>query len=116
MGFDWAEKFSEGRKIRQRVPILGYKVPLLSNLQVKIKGFSLAVKNVTNRNILCGNVPTVLVSIGYHMSGEMISVLSLRDDIIIVTSECNNLFITYLCLYQALNRQNTGTRLECIFH
>jgi type IV secretory pathway TrbD component len=77
MGFDWAEKFSEGRKIRQRVPVLGYRVPLLSNLQVKIKGFSVAVKNVTNRNILCGNVPTVLVSIVYHMSGEMISVLSL---------------------------------------
>ena len=66
MGFDWAEKFSEGRKIRQRVPVLGYRVPLLSNLQVKIKGFSVAVKNVTNRNILCGNVPTVLVSIVYQ--------------------------------------------------
>jgi hypothetical protein len=30
------EKFSEGRRIRQRVPVLGYRVPLFSNLQVKI--------------------------------------------------------------------------------
>ncbi len=62
-----------------------------------------------------------------------------REDIIIVTSErsergtiydivtrviqlispsqsCDNLFITYLCLYQVLNRENTGTRSECVFH
>ncbi len=32
-------------------------------------------------------------------------------------SESNdNLFITYLCLYQALNRENTGTRSECVLH
>ncbi len=66
------------------------------------------------------------------MSGEVISVLSLeeryyncheraqreRDNHDIVTrviqlispsQSCDNLFITYLCLYQALNRENTGT-------
>ncbi len=65
------------------------------------------------------------------MSGKVISVLSLegryyncheraqraRDNCDIVTSviqlispsqSCDNLFITYLCLYQALNRENTG--------
>ncbi len=65
------------------------------------------------------------VCIGYHMSGEVISVLSLerryyncheraqraRDNYDIVTTviqlispsqSCDNLFITYLCLYQAL--------------
>ncbi len=77
--------------------------------------------------------------IGYHMSGEVISVLSLegryyncheqaqraRDNYDIVTrviqlislsQSCDNLFITYLGLYQALNKQNTGTRSECVFH
>ena len=67
------------------------------------------------------------------MSGVVISVLSLegryyncheraqreRDNYDIVTrviqlispsQSCDNLFITYLCLYQALNRENTGTR------
>ena len=71
-----------------------------------------------------------MISIGYHMSGEVISVLSLegryynchgraqraRDNYDIVTrvirlispsQSCDNLFITYLCLYQALNRENT---------
>ena len=76
----------------------------------------------------------------YRLShGEVISVLSLegryyncheraqraRDNYDIVTrviqlispsQSCDNLFITYLCLYQALNRQNTGTRSECVFH
>ncbi len=70
------------------------------------------------------------------MNGEVISVLSLegrycngheraRDNYDIVTrviqlispsQSCYDLFITYLCLYQALNRENTGTRSECIFH
>ena len=70
------------------------------------------------------------------MSGEVISVLSLegryyncheraRDNYDIVTrviqlispsQSCDNLFITYLCLYPALNRENTGTRSECVFH
>ncbi len=70
------------------------------------------------------------------MSGEVISVLSLegrcynchkraRDNYDIVTTviqlispsqSCDNLFITYLCLYQALNRQNTRTCSECVFH
>ncbi len=67
------------------------------------------------------------ISIGYHMSGEVISVLSLegryyncheraqraRDNYDIVTrviklispsQSCDNLFITYLCLYQALKK------------
>ena len=79
------------------------------------------------------------ICIGYHMSGEVMSVLSLeeryyncheraqraRDNYDIVTRviklisphhSCDNLFITYLCLYQALNRENTGTRSECVFH
>ena len=66
------------------------------------------------------------------MSGEVISVLSLegryyncheraqraRDNYNIVTrviqlispsQSCDNLFITYLCLYQALNMENTET-------
>ena len=73
------------------------------------------------------------------MSGEVISVLSLeeryyncheraqqaRDNYDIVTrviklispsQSCDNLFITYLCLYQVLNRENTGTRSKCVFH
>ncbi len=55
------------------------------------------------------------------MSGEVISVYHSRDDIIIVTSQspsqsCDNLFITYLCLYHASNGENTGTRSECVFH
>ncbi len=73
------------------------------------------------------------------MSGEMISVLSLegryynchkraqraRDNYDIVTrviklispsQSCDNLFITYLCLYQALNTEKNGTRSECVFH
>ena len=70
------------------------------------------------------------------MSGEVISVLSLegryyncheraRDNYDIVTRviklispsrSCDNLFITYLCLYQALNTEKTGTRSECVFH
>ncbi len=77
--------------------------------------------------------------IGYHMSGEVKSVLSLegryyncheraqraRDNYGIVTrviqlispsQSCDNLFITYLCLYQASNKENTGTRSECVFH
>ena len=79
-----------------------------------------------------------MISIGYHMSGEVISVLSLegrynchqrvqqaRDNNDIVpqviklispSQSCDNLFITYLCLYQALNRENIGTRSECVFH
>ncbi len=79
------------------------------------------------------------VRIGYHMSGEVISVLSLegryynfheraqraRDNYDIVTrviqlisprQSCDNLFITYLCLYQASKMENTGTRSECVFH
>ncbi len=64
------------------------------------------------------------------MSGEVISVLSLegryyncheraRDNYDIVTrviklispsQSCDNLFITYLCLYQALNTGKNGTR------
>ncbi len=66
----------------------------------------------------------LLICIGYHMSGEVISVLSLegryhncheraqraRDNYDIVTrviklispsQSCDNLFITYLCPYQA---------------
>ena len=73
------------------------------------------------------------------MSGEVISVLSLegryyncheraqreRDNYDIVTGviklispsqSCDNLFITYLCLYQALNTGKNGTRSECVFH
>ncbi len=74
------------------------------------------------------------------MSGEVISVLSLegryyncheraqreRDNYYIVdtrviqlislSQSCDNLFITYLCFYQVLNRENTGTRSECVFH
>ncbi len=70
------------------------------------------------------------------MSGEVISVLSLegryyncheraRDNYNIATrviqlispsQSCDNLFITYLCLYQALNMENTETRSECVFH
>ena len=74
------------------------------------------------------------------MNGEVISVLSLerrycncheraqraRDNYDIVTrmiqlispsQSCDNLFITYLCLHQALNiKENTGTRSECVFH
>ncbi len=44
----------------------------------------------------------------------------MRDDIMIqlisLSQSCDNLFITYLCLYQALDRHNTGTRSECVFH
>jgi hypothetical protein len=62
MGFNWAEKFSEGRRIRQRVPVLGYRVPLFPNLQVKIKRFRLALRIiVVCLNPLCGNAPTGLV-------------------------------------------------------
>ena len=70
------------------------------------------------------------------MSGEVISVFSLegryhncheraRDSYDSVTrviqlispgQSCDNLFITYLCLYQTLNRENIGTRSECVFH
>ncbi len=79
------------------------------------------------------------ICIGYHMSGEVISVLSLegryyncheraqraRDNYDIVTrviklisssQSCDNLFITYLCFYQALNMEKNGTRSECVFH
>ena len=69
------------------------------------------------------------------MSGEVISVLSLegryyncheraRDNYDIVTrviqlispsQSCDNLFITYLCLYQALNRENTGCVQNAFF-
>ncbi len=72
------------------------------------------------------------------MSGEVISVSSLegryyncheraqraRDNYDIVTrviklispsQSCDNLFITYLCLYQALNTGKHGTRSECVF-
>ena len=75
------------------------------------------------------------------MNGEVISVLSLEgryynchvraqrasDNYDIVTrviilismsQSCDNLFISYLCLYQALNRENLeniGTRSECVF-
>ena len=62
MGFNWAEKFSEGRRIRQRVPVLGYRVPLFQNLQVKIKRFRLALRIiVVCLNPLCDNAPTGLV-------------------------------------------------------
>ena len=69
-----------------------------------------------------------MICIGYHMNGEVISVLSLEgqlDNYDIVTrmiqlispsQSCDNLFITYLCLDQALNRENTRTRSECVFH
>ncbi len=73
------------------------------------------------------------------MSGEVISVLSLegryyncheraqraRDNYDIVTrviklispsQSCDNLFITYLWLYPASNKENTGKRSECVFH
>ncbi len=73
------------------------------------------------------------------MSGEVISVLSLEGryynchergsergtiydivtrviQLISPSQSCDNLFITYLCLYQVLNRENTGTRSECVFH
>ncbi len=72
------------------------------------------------------------------MSGEVISVLSLEGryyncheraragqlydivtrviKLISPSQSCDNLFITYLCLYQALNGENTGTRSECVFH
>ncbi len=79
-----------------------------------------------------------MISIGYHMSGEVISVLSLegryynchgraqraRDNYDIVTrvirlispsQSCDNLFITYLCLYQALNRENTVKHRNAFF-
>ena len=75
------------------------------------------------------------ISIGYQMSGEVISVLSLegryyncheRDTIMILVTRviqlispsqsCDNFFITYLCLYQASNRENTVKRSECVFH
>ncbi len=79
-----------------------------------------------------------MICIGYHMSGEVISVLSLegryyncheraqraRDNYDIVTrviqlispsQSCDNLFITYLCLYQALNRENTGRVQNAFF-
>ncbi len=82
---------------------------------------------------------SVLICISYHMSGEVISVLSLegryyncheraqraRDNYNIVTrviqlispsQSCDNLFITYLCLYQALNMENTETRSGCVLH
>ncbi len=32
------------------------------------------------------------------------------------SQSCDNLFITYLCLYQALNRENTETRSGCVLH
>ena len=80
-----------------------------------------------------------IIRIGYHMSGEVISVLSLegryyncheraqraRDNYNIVTrviqlispsQSCDNLFITYLCLYQGLNMENTETRSGCVLH
>ncbi len=80
-----------------------------------------------------------VLCIGYHISGEVISVLSLegryyncheraqraRDNYHIVTrviqlispsQSCDNLFITYLCLYQALNMENTETRSGCVLH
>ncbi len=73
------------------------------------------------------------------MSGEVTSVLSLegryyncheralraRDNYNIATrviqlispsQSCDNLFITYLCLYQALNMENTETRSGCVLH
>ncbi len=28
----------------------------------------------------------------------------------------DNFFITCLCFYQASNKENTGTRSECVFH
>ena len=72
------------------------------------------------------------VSIGYHMSGEVILVLSLegqyhncraRDNCDIVTrviqlislsQSCDNLLITYLCLYKASCREITTA--ERVFH
>ncbi len=65
------------------------------------------------------------------MSGEVISVLSLEGryynyynydivtrviKLISPSQSCDNLFITYLCLYQALNTEKNGTRSECVFH
>ena len=70
------------------------------------------------------------------MNGEVISVLSLegryyncheraRGNYDIVTKviqlispsqACDNLFITYLCFYQASKRENTRTHSECVFH
>ncbi len=82
----------------------------------------------------------VMIRIGYHMIGSVISVLSLegryyncheraqqaRGNYDIVTrvmqlispsQSCDNLFIAYLCLYQASNRENTsGKRSECVSH
>ena len=75
-----------------------------------------------------------VICIGYHMSGEVISVLSLegryyncheraRDNYDIVTrviqlispsQSCDNLFIAYLCLYQALKRK-TPERVQNAF-
>lgn len=34
MGHDWKERFSEGRMIRRREPVRGYRIPLLQNLEV----------------------------------------------------------------------------------
>ncbi len=75
-----------------------------------------------------------------HVSGEVISVFihsrdeyyncheraqRARDNYNIVTrviqlispsQSCDNLFITYLCLYQALNMENTETRSGCVLH
>ena len=50
----------------------------------------------------------IYICIGYHMRGEVISVLSLKRryhiltraiKLILPSLECDNLFITYLCLY-----------------
>lgn len=35
MGYEWKVKFSDGRRMRQRVPVFGYGVPLLKNLEVQ---------------------------------------------------------------------------------
>ncbi len=73
------------------------------------------------------NLKSTIISIGYHMSGVVISVLSLqgryyncqkqaRDNYDIVmrviklispSQSCDNLFITYLCLHQASSREIT---------
>ncbi len=45
----------------------------------------------------------------YDIVTRVIQLTSLRQS-------CDNLFITYWCLYQASNRENTATRSECIFH
>ena len=99
----------------------------------------LSLITLHNISSTCGAPDKINICIGYHMSGEVISVLSLegryyncheraqraRDNYNIVTrviqlispsQSCDNLFITYLCLYQALNMENTEMRSGCVLH